>query len=186
MNRSIVLVFVLAASFLASCGDDDDQKQSYAVDTPTGKVKFEGVGKDGMTIETPEGKVTYSADGATFKGEARDKDGKTQAFELSSKVDPAAFENMVYPGATPLDETAMSSVKTNEAETVTGVFVTADAPDKIVTHYKSVLPNAKPMAIGPQTYISGTTASGATVTITIIKDEDSAKTKVLVNVVKNR
>ena len=55
-------------------------------------------------------------------------EGKETKMKTTDKVDLAAFEGMIYPGATPRTRAAMSSVKIGEVSTVTGTFVTPDGP----------------------------------------------------------
>jgi hypothetical protein len=187
--------WMIAAIVLAGmlgCGKGGNDGKTMTFDTPEGKVRMNvdqsgGPGAAGkVTYDTPQGKVTYEGDGKTMKAAVTDKDGKVQNVEISSKVDLAAFEGLVYPGAVPENETSLSSYKTNEQSTVTGSFVTSDSPEKILEHYKKALPEAATSSFGAVSTVSAKTPKGADLSVMIVKGEGTEKTKLTIGVIRKQ
>ena len=168
----------------------DHDGKSMTFETPEGKVKMnvDGTGGPGatgkITYDTPQGKVTYEGDGKTMKAAVTDKDGKLQTMEISSKVDMAVFEGLVYPGAAPESDSSLSSFKNNEQSTSTGAFVTSDSPEKILEHYKRALPEATTSSFGAISTVNGKTPKGADFSVMIVKGEGTEKTRLTVSVIR--
>ena len=180
---SIALVVAALIGGLAGCGKQESKVVMF--DTPQGKVTVdarESDAKQKMTIDGPDGKMTI--EGGDSRGPGDGQDGKKA--EITNKVDLAAFEGMVYPGATPDDEAGMSSMKSGDVSTVTGTFVTPDGPEKLVEHYKKLIPDATVMSQGSMATISGKNDKGAFVSISIVGPEGPGKTKVTVAVVHSK
>ncbi len=180
---SIALVLAALIGGLAGCGKQESKVVMF--DTPQGKVTVdarESDAKQKMTIDGPDGKMTIEGGDTGVK--VTGADGKN--VEMTNKVDLAAFEGMVYPGATPDDEAGMSSMKSGDVSTVTGTFVTPDGPEKLVEHYKKLMPDATVMSQGTMATISGTNEKGAHVSISIVGPEGPGKTKVTVAVVHSK
>ena len=182
---SIALVVAALIGGLAGCGKQeskvvmfDTPKEKLTVDAPESDVKQK------MTIDGPDGKVTIEADGTGVK--VTDTDRWKKSEEGTNKFDLAAFEGMIYPGATPENEGGMSSMKSGEVSTVTGTFVTPDGPEKLVEHYKKLILDPTVMSQGTMATISGKNDKGAFVSISIVGPEGPGKTKVTVAVVHSK
>ena len=163
----LVSILLLAAFLLVapSCSKDDGSgsTEKFKIDTADGK-----------------GEIEASSDG--LKGTMKDKDGKVHNFEMSGKVDPKVFEGLLYEGAVLQNPESMSRVKTNEGETNTASFSTNDPPAKVSEHYKKILPDAQILDMGESTIVNGKTKSGATLSLTIAKDEETKKTTIMMMV----
>jgi hypothetical protein len=180
---SIALVVGALIGSLAGCSKQDSKVM--VLDTPKGKVTVdarESDAKNEITIDGPDGKMTIEGKDTGVKVTGADR----KEVEMTNKVDLAAFEGMVYPGATPDDEAAMSSMKSGDVSTVTGTFVTPDGPEKLVEHYKKLMPDATVMSQGSMATISGTNEKGAHVSISIVGPEGPGKTRVTVAVVHSK
>ena len=170
---------------LAGCAKKEPKVMT--LDTPQAKVTVdvsEGDAKNKITIDGPDGKMTIEGGDTALK--VTGGEGKKTEMKTTNKVDLAAFEGMVYPGATPDDEAGMSSVKSGDVSTVTGTFVTPDGPEKLVEHYKKLMPDATVMSQGSMATISGKNEKGAHVSISIVGPEGPGKTKVTVAVVRSK
>jgi hypothetical protein len=179
---SIALVLGALMGGLAGCGKKETKVMT--LDTPQAKVTVdvnEGDAKNKIAIDGPDGKMTIESGDTALK--VTGGDGKKTEMKTTNKVELAAFEGMVYPGATPEDEAGMSSMKIGEVSTVTGTFVTPDGPEKLVEHYKNLIPDAIVSSQGSMATISGKNEKGAHVSISIVGPEGPGKTKVTVAVV---
>jgi hypothetical protein len=182
---SLALALVVALGVQAGCSKRDSGKV-MTLEVPDGKLKVQtdesGSGTGKMTIDTADGKAVVEGDKGGMRVTSTGKDGKPQTSEMTGKVDLAAFEGMVYPGAEPEADGGFASMKSGAVSTVTGTFATADSPEKLVEHYKKLLPDATFMTSGTMTSISGKNAKGANVSISIVGPEGPGKTKVTVAV----
>jgi hypothetical protein len=205
MKTAFHLVLVAAvAAVLHGCGDDQSSK-TLTIDTPEGKkdvkvdvsadkdtvqfktedgdVKVKGGGGK-IEIEDARGKASMETDASgVTKFKSTDKDGKETTSEFSGKTDVAAFEGMLYPGAT-AEEGASFSSKAAGMSTSSASFWSDDAPEKLAEHYKKTFPKATSMTMGTVTSITGKKADGSDFSISVAPGEGNGKTRLTLMVIK--
>jgi hypothetical protein len=181
---SVVLSFTIVMAACSKSDDDASGGKSVTYDTPQGKVTVSGQDGRKMAIDTPDGRVTYEVDeNGGMKTVHTAKDGTVQTTELASKVDLAAFEGLVYPGAVAQSD-GFVSAKGAGFDTKSGQFVSADGVDKVTEHYKKALPDASVTSAGGITMVVGKTKAGGQYSIMISPLEDSGKSNILISTQK--